>query len=409
MTETESRHDTKTLDTGEALRHRDIVCFSHDWSGDPLSKTHLMRLLARDNRILWVNSIGYRTPTASKADISRAFKKLRAATAPIREVEPNIFVLNPLAIPAYGRPVIRSLNRHLLKFQVRRAMARLGFRRPINWVFNPAAAIIAGALGEDLLIYQCVDEYTAFSGVAAESLAEMERGLLKRADLVIVSADLLYQTKAPQNPRTFLVRHGVDFEHFRKALDPETKVPESIVHLPRPIIGFFGLIADWVDVEIMARVAAHFPTGSMVVLGRSTTDVSALEALPNVHLLGRVPYADLPAYSKGFDVALNPFRISELTLNANPLKVREYLAAGLPVVSTAIPEVEVLGQCRIAADSDAFVREVEEALADPGPTVARSEAIRSESWAARLDEIRRHVADLDRDRASSRPTGSLNR
>jgi len=396
----ESHHDLKRIDAGEALRGRDIVCFSHDWSGDPLSKTHFMRLLARDNRILWVNSIGYRMPTASKADVSRAFEKLRAATAPIREVEPNIFVLNPLVIPAYGKPSIRSLNRHLLRFQVRRAMARLGFRRPINWVFNPAAALIAGALGEDTLIYQCVDEYTALAGVASESLAAMERGLLKRADLVMVSADLLYQSKAPQNPRTFLIRHGVDYEHFRKALDPETKVPESIAHLPRPILGFFGLIsADWVDVELTARVASHFSGGSMVLLGKVATDVSVLERLPNVHLLGRVPYADLPAYSKGFDVALIPFVISELTLNANPLKAREYLAAGLPVVSTALPEVEILGQCRIAADSDAFVREVEAALANPGPTVARSETMRSESWAARLDEIRQHVADLDRDRA----------
>src|SRR5713101_5112174 len=111
------------------LRRRDMLCFSHDWSGDPLSKTHLMRLLARDNRVLWVNSIGYRTPTASRADISRAVKKLAAAAGPMREPEPNVFVLNPLAIPAYGQPRIRTLNRHLLRFQVKRAMRRLRFRR----------------------------------------------------------------------------------------------------------------------------------------------------------------------------------------------------------------------------------------------------------------------------------------
>lgn len=382
----------------DILRGRDILCFSHDWTGDPLSKTHLMRLLARDNRILWVNSIGYRTPSASRADLGRAFRKLAAATQPIREVEPNIFVVNPLAIPAYGSPAIQAINRQLIRFRVRAAMRRLGFRRPINWIFNPAAEVIAGSLADDLLIYHCVDEYTAFSGVRAESLAEMERRLLRRADLVIVSAELLYQSKAKGNPRTVLVRHGVDLEHFRKALDARTQVPASIAGLPRPIIGFFGLIADWVDVGVMARVAEHFSGGSLVVLGKATTDVSGLQRLPNVHLLGRVPYADLPAYCKGFDVAINPFRISELTLNANPLKVREYLAAGLPVVSTAIPEVEVLGQCRIAADADGFVREVAAALAQPGPSAARSEAMRSESWGARLEEIREHIATLGRTR-----------
>jgi glycosyltransferase involved in cell wall biosynthesis len=381
-----------TTATAPALRGRDILCFSHDWTGDPLSKTHLMRLLARDNRILWVNSIGYRTPTVSRADVGRIFKKLLAAVKPMREVEPNLFVFNPLAVPAYGKSWIRAFNRHFLRWQVRRAMRRLGFRRPINWVFNPAAAVVAGALGEEQVIYHCVDEYTAFSGVQSQALAELEEQLLRRADLVIVSADRLLRSKGKLNPRTFLVRHGVDFEHFRRALDPATLVPPGIARLPRPVLGFFGLIADWVDVDLLAAVARRYSTGSLVILGKATTDVSALERLANVHLLGRKPYEELPAYCKGFDVALMPFRINELTLNANPLKVREYLAAGLPVVSTAIPEVEALGQCRIAADEGAFLDEVGAALADPGPSRGRSEAVRGESWAARLEEICGHLA-----------------
>jgi len=386
--------DIETSDSSTLLRGRDLLCFSHDWSGDPLSKTHLMRILARDNRVLWVNSIGYRAPTASKADITRAFKKLKAATNSLSEPERNIFVLNPIAIPVYGRPRIRDLNRTLLRFQVKRAMRQLGFQRPINFVFNPAAAVVAGALGEEQILYYCVDEYTEFSGVSSSSLAELEQQLLRQSDLVIVSAERLYQSKVRTNPRTVLIRHGVDFDHFRKALDPETIVSEEIRDLPRPVIGFFGLIADWVDLELMAAVAKRFSNGSMVLLGKSTTDTSVLEQIPNVHLLGRKPYASLPAYCKGFDVALMPFRINELTLNANPLKVREYLAAGLPVVSTAIPEVEVLGLCRIGQDEPSFIREVELALQDPGPSIARSELIRSESWGARVDELRECLARL---------------
>jgi glycosyltransferase involved in cell wall biosynthesis len=191
------------------------------------------------------------------------------------------------------------------------------------------------------------------------------------------------------------VRHGVDHAHFRQALDPQTIVPQDLAHLPRPVIGFFGLIADWVDLDLMAHVAGQFPAASLVLLGKITTDVSALERQPNVHFLGRKPYAQLPAYCKGFDVALMPFRINELTLNANPLKVREYLAAGLQVVSTQIPEVEVLGLCRIGADRDSFVREVKAALEDPGPSVTLSEAVREESWEARFAEICRHIADVE--------------
>jgi hypothetical protein len=102
----------------------------------------------------------------------------------------------------------------------------------------------------------------------------------------------------------------------------------------------------------------------------------------------------LPAYSKGFDVAVIPFPVSEVTLNANPLKAREYLAAGLPVVSTPIPEVEVLGVCGIGRTPAEFVRRIEEALTDPGPSAARSELMRTEGWAARLDEVRGHFARL---------------
>jgi glycosyltransferase involved in cell wall biosynthesis len=377
------------------LRGRDMLCFSHDWSGDPLSKTHLMRLLARDNRILWVNSIGYRAPSASGADFRRAIEKLKAASSPVREAEKNIFVLNPLAIPAYGVPAMRALNRQLLRLQVKRAMKRLGFERPINWVFNPAAGVVAGALDEDLLIYYCVDEYTAFSGVAMQSLIDLERGLLRRADLVIVSAERLLQSKQRENRRTVLVRHGVNFEHFRKALSPETVVPPELARLPKPVIGYFGLMAaDWFDVPLMVHVARHFSKGSIVLLGKVTTDLSVLTSLPNVHHLGRKPYEALPGYCKGFDVSVLPFPISEVTLNANPLKVREYLAAGLPVVSTAIPEVEVLGLCRIGRDPGGFVREIEAALETPGPRVERSDQVRGESWEARLDEIRGHVAAL---------------
>jgi glycosyltransferase involved in cell wall biosynthesis len=380
----------------DTLRGRDILCFSNDWSGDPLSKTHLMRLLSRDNRVLWVNSIGYRRPNATKADAGRAWKKLSAAMTPVREAEPNLFVLNPLVIPIYDKPAVKAINRRLLRAQVNRAMRRLKFKRPINYMFLPSAALVAGDFHEDLLIYHCVDEFTAFSGVASQALAADEEALIRRSDLVVVSAELLLQTKSKFNPNTVLVRHGVDFEHFRKALDPATPIHKDIANLPRPIIGYFGLIAqDWVDIDLLVDVAKRFPDASLVMLGKTTMDVSRLEALSNVHLLGRKPYADLPSYSKGFDVALIPFPISEVTLNSNPLKAREYLAAGLPVVSTAIPEVEVLGnKCRIGVDRESFLREVEEALKDPGPSHARSEAIREESWQARLDDIRAHVAKV---------------
>lgn len=394
---------SSATDLSRVLRGRDMLCFGHDFTGDPLSKTHLMRLMSKENRILWINSIGYRAPTASARDFRRIINKLKAATEPVREVEPNLFVLNPLAVPAYGIPAMQKLNRHLLRFQVLRAMKRLGMKNPIDWVFNPTAAVVAGTLGEEMVVYYCVDEFTAFAGLPPQ-LVELERGLARSADLVVVSAERLLKNKAAANPNTVLIRHGVDYDVFKKALDPRTEIPAEIRDLPKPVLGYFGLMSDdWLDVDLLVKVAKHFSQGSMVLLGKVTMDLSRLTALPNVHLLGRKPFSELPNYCRGFDVALNPFPINEVTLSSNPLKVREYLAAGLPVVSTRIPEVEVLGVCEIGDDADGYIKGIEKALADPGPKLERSQLMQNESWPARLEELRGHVAATQKRQGARRP------
>ena len=349
-----------------------------------------MRVLSKDNRILWINAIANRMPTTSSKDISRIYNKLKSFTDPIREVEPNIFVLNPLAIPAYGNKTIVGLNQRSLVGQVKKAMHKLGFENVINIVFNPAAGMIAGKLGESELIYYCVDEYTAFTGSSA--LKEIEENLFRRADLVIVSAQKLYDSKKGFNPNTHIIRHGTDWRHFRDAINDETQIPDEIASLPKPIIGFHGLLADWVDFELIKKVAEHFKNSSVVLIGKIAVDaekkVKILDDVPNLYFLGRKPYAELPAFCKGFDVALNPFTINELTLAANPLKVREYLAAGLPVVSTDIPEVRVLEDCLVGIDHDDFIAKIEQALAQPKPRKAVSDAIAHESWEAKIEELR---------------------
>lgn len=373
------------------LSGRDIICFSHDWSGDPLSKTHLIRVLSRDNRILWVNAIANRAPTASKKDVSRIFRKLASFIKPVKEVEPNIFVLNPLAVPAYGNKFVRGFNERFLVAQVRRALGRLGFGRAINLIFNPAAGLVAGKLGEERVIYYCVDEYTAFTG-ASKGLREIEEKLFSESDMVVVSAEELLRSKKKFNENTHLIRHGTDWAHFRTALEPATRLPVEIEKLPRPIIGFHGLLADWVDFPLIKKLADRFRDGSIVLIGKIAVDaeekIRLLDGIENVHLLGRKPYSELPAYCKGFDVAINPFVINELTLAANPLKVREYLAAGVPVVSTDIPEVRVLAHCRIGRDHEDFIRQVEQLLASSPDRQMISDSVRGESWEAKVEELK---------------------
>ncbi len=382
----------KTNGHKEILRGRDIVCFPQDWTGDPLSKTHIMRILARDNRILWVNSIGLRAPSVSKADLSRSFEKLARVIKPVEEVEPNLFVMNPLTIPAYGNSVIKAFNASSLRWQIKRTMRRLGFKNAINYTFLPSAALLAKQLGEEYLIYHCVDEYAAFSDISSEPILALERELLQKSDLVVVSAEKLLADKQHENPNTHLIRHGTDWLHFRKSLDPQLALPSDVADLPRPIIGFHGLLADWIDFELLKKIAEHFAHGSVVLVGKVAPDAeskaSVLRDLKNVQFLGRKPYDELPAYCKAFDVALNPFTINDLTLAANPLKVREYLAAGLPVVSTDIPEARVLDDVLVGADAQDFIKKIETAIASKKSREEISDAIKHESWEAKVEELR---------------------
>jgi glycosyltransferase involved in cell wall biosynthesis len=394
----ETENLQRNSDSSKILRGRDILCFSHDWTGDPLSKTHLMRILSKENRILWINAIANRMPTASSKDVSRIFKKLKSFAEPICEVEPNIHVLNPLAIPAYGTKAVRQFNEKFLVRQVKRAMRKLAFKNPLNMVFNPAAGLLAGKLGEKQLIYYCVDEYTAFTG-AAKGLREIEEDLFRKSDLVVVSAEKLLADKKKFNTNTFLIRHGTDWAHFRKALDADTKIPAEIKDLPRPVIGFHGLLADWVDFELIKKTAEHFSKGSVVLIGKIAVDaerkIKILNDVKNIHFFGRQPYAKLPAYCKGFDVALNPFKISELTLAANPLKVREYLAAGLMTVATDIPEVRVLENCLVGENHAHFIEQIEYALQNPKSRAEISDRIERESWEAKIDELREIMKGIE--------------
>jgi glycosyltransferase involved in cell wall biosynthesis len=377
------------------IEGNDIICFSNDWNGDPLSKKHIATRLARKNRILWVNSIGNRNPAVSPHDLRRALKKLLQCCQGLRRVAGNIWVLAPLVIPFHGSRAARRVNRRLLRWRVEQACRMLGFQQPITWTFVPSSADVAGSLGERLLVYHCVDEFSQFTGTNRGAILEMERRLLTRADAVIVSSAKLYESKRAYNPNTFLVRHGVDLEHFRKACLDTTREPEECRRLRRPIIGFFGLIADWVDLQTIRHIALARAQWSFVLIGKVQTDTSPLRGLPNVHLLGRRDYESLPAYCKAFDVAILPFIVNELTVAANPLKLREYLAAGLPVVATPLPEVETLGgRVRVARSPQEFLTQIEDLLRErQGSRLAVSKSMESESWDQKVEELSRVVAD----------------
>jgi glycosyltransferase involved in cell wall biosynthesis len=374
-----------------------IIAFCKDWDDDPTSNHHVLRELAKTRRVVWLNSLGMRTPAlGSSSDRRRILRKLREFARPPRNVENDLWVVTPAALPLPHSALAQRLNVLLLRLQVWRLTRRLGLRDFQLWTFLPNTAGYVGRLGESGSVYYCVDEFSLFSNLDRERTSAAERELLARVDVVFAVNAALADAKRPFNPNTVEAPHGVDHAHFATALDPATPVPADLEALARPVLGFYGSIDDWVDLELIAGIARLRPDWTIALIGPAHSDVSPVAGLPNVRLLGRRPHSELPAYCKGFSVGLIPYRIEERTPFVNPIKLREYLSAGLPVVSTPVHEVVRLGElCAIASDAEGFVSAIEESLRSDGPEARRrrSDAMRTETWAERIRSVSQLVSN----------------
>lgn len=392
----------------QVLARPSIIAFAKDWHEDPTSNHHVLRELAKSRRVLWLNSIGTRAPKLSSGrDVGKMGRKLREfARGPVN-VENDLWVFSPVLLPLPHSAAARSYNRRILRASVGALRWRLGLRQFQLWTFLPNVADYVGVLGESLAVYYCVDEWSLFSYVDREAIAAAERALLGKVDCVLATSDELAAAKRSRNSATYVARHGVDHALFARALDDATTVPSDIGRLPRPVVGFYGTLRDWVDFDLVAHVARSRPTWSVALIGQQLDDVGALSQMPNVHLLGRKGHETLPAYCKGMDVGIIPYRIDERMKFVNPSKLREYLSAGLPVVSTDVPEVRRYGRwCAVAQTGDQFVAAIERALAEdsPGQRRLRSAAMVGETWPKRVASVCGIVDDVARTKRRRGPT-----
>ena len=380
-----------------------IVCFASGYDAPPTSKHHVMRLLAERNTVLWVNYHGSRRPSAKGADVRAALGKLAQAAGGLRQRGRNLHVLTPLVVPLPGCRGARSLNRRLLARQLRSALRRIQSGPVQVWSFSHDVGYLLDDIRPERTVYYCVDAFSQFDGYDARQVACDEAELCRRADLVVTTSEALLAAKSPLNPRTILVPHGVDHAHFARACREDLAEPADLAGMGRPRLGFFGLIHEWVDVPLLAAVATARPEWQLVLIGQARADLSPIQDLPNVHLLGNRPYEQLPAYCGAFDVGLIPFVLNELTESVNPIKLREYLAAGLPVVSTGLPEVRRYEPLATIADGpDAFVAAVQRCLAEPAAKrLARSQAVADESWRRKIDTICAALNDFHPHRSQS--------
>jgi glycosyltransferase involved in cell wall biosynthesis len=375
------------------IEGRTILCFASGYDAPPTSKHHVIHVLAQKNTVLLVNYHASRVPKVNSSDLAYMVSRLRHMLGGLKNPKPNLYVMTPLIIPLPGLGLAKRFNRWLLTVQI--GVALKGLRNgPLQiWAFAPDISYVLGHFGEEKVVYYCVDEFSLLPGYDRDQVLRDEADLCRKADLVVTTAMALQEAKASLNPNTILVSHAVDYEHFSRAMTEDLVVPEDIAGIPRPILGFFGLIRDWVDLGLLAGVARRRPDWHIVLLGDSTVDLAPYRPLANMHFLGRKPYGQLPAYCRCFDVGIIPFKINDLTRAVNPMKLREYLAAGLPVVSTPLPEVAVLREhVKIAATVDEFVAAVASCLTE-GRDLAlqRSRSMARETWTEKVNMILQHL------------------
>lgn len=312
----------------------------------------------------------------------------------LHSLAPNVF---NVALPCAGKaPVIYSqtleeAQRQSVSTGIEKIREKVGGRAALCIVDHPFWTSVAESMTNARVVYDCMDHHAGFSN-NNEGVLALEKKLLEGADLVVASSQRLVELISDHSKHTALIRNGGEFDHFA------TRPAQIAFEKTRPVIGYYGAIAEWFDGELLAAAAKAMPDCDFVLVGSTFgADLSSFEKLPNVRMFGEVPYADLPRYLHGFDVCTIPFKVCELTLATNPVKVYEYLAAAKPVVTVDLPELRMMqAHIRIADSRESFIRHLREALTEDKKLHAEGwqAFAKDNTWRARGDQLETAVAPL---------------
>ena len=390
------------------IRGQNIICFgSSTWEYPGLQQT-VMRLLSRDNRILYVNAIGTRKIALSYSQLSFYLKRTCRLFQHDQRASKNIMVCNPWIIPLVYSDITTKINRTLLRRQFSRLLSILNFTNYILWVGTPSAASFVDLFKPALFIYNPVDRYYAFPFVNSVKTRNYERQIAANSDVILCTAEAIKEDLLPYNEYSFTVTHGVDFNHFHSALSG-SNVPEDIKDIPKPIIGYFGGLSDRVNYGLLNKIAIRYPNANIVLIGKKLLDLGKFEKLPNVHTLGYRDFSVLPHYLKQFSVCLIPYHVNELMEGVDPIKLREYLCLGKAVVSVDLPEVRKLeGLVYIGKNEEDYIVKVGKAMEKNSASLIeeRIRAAKQSDWPVKIEQISNIVFDaFDRKKSSKDMAG----
>ena len=344
--------------------------------------------LSRRHQILFIET---RAPDPERA----------APLARFRPAEnfPNVTILQ-LQFPAWrwGDAEYVDTERRRLVQEFLQGPGAGRFERPVQWFYDPmAVTAFAGHLGEVLNVYDCMDELSKFD-CAPPEIAQREAELLEQAKVVFTGGRKLYEAKSRFHPNCHFYGCGVDWEHFGQALTPVTKVPPDLARLKGPVLGYFGVIDERLDYELLARLADANRGWSIAMVGPVLkVEGRTLPQRPNLHWLGQRPYAELPAYCKGFQVCLMPFALNAATEFINPTKALEYMATGRPIISTAVSDVvrNFGSVVKIGQSQEEFIGLCQQSVAGPdvGAINAGLKLARDNSWESVVAHLENHVRE----------------
>lgn len=386
----------------DVLKKQNIICTSTMYWDDLWTrKQRFMEMLSKEgNKVLYVEPFSWVVGITFFAKLKWILKKIILEPAgKLKIVSGNLYVLSPsISVPFKRKFYFAAvLNGMVLKWQIKRIMGKLRFCCPILWIYNPFDTFLIGGFNEKVVVYDCVDEHSAYPAFKQGLLRTIEKKLVKKSNVVFVTSSRLYEEKKLLNKNTFYIPNGVDFEFFRNAVTNK-KVPEDIAVINKPIIGWLGAVRSWLDFDLIQHISETNPKWSIVFVGPviEKLDLESLKKLKNVFFLGKKTKEEVPAYLQNFDVCLIPNKINELTNAMNPIKIYEYLAVGKPVVAVNLCEVRQLADVvKIANNREEFVGFIKDSLYtdddDKEQVLKRIKKAESYSWNSLFNKAIRHI------------------
>lgn len=367
-----------------------IVVFGEDWGSHPSSTQHLMSYVMDKYPVIWVNSIGLRRPRVSLKDFRRIFVKLRGMFQKMPKVKPKlkqeggrpIEIINPMALPFFGSSFARWLNKILLSSQVRKALKKNDKRHCILWLSLPTCADLIGKCRDVATIYYAGDDFSALAGVDHKPVMKMEENLAHEADAIVVPGQVLAKKFDPG--KTFIVPHGCDFDLFSTRVEPARDVNWS-----SPTAGFYGSLDRWLDQKLLCHLADSNPGWQFLLIGPVKTDIQQLTERQNIYCLGPREHSKLPSYSQNWDLSLLPFKDDAQIRACNPLKLKEYLAAGRPIAATRFDAAEAYRDIiHICDDPEDFMKVMNLVLKSGyNRKNTLRKRVKSDDWKCRAVEI----------------------